>query len=170
MSDEPAIRLLSPDDWRVLREVRLAALASDPGAFGSTLADHAAATEADWREWTGHRSVVAELAGRPVGLARLSEETDGTAELVSMWVSPEVRGRDVAKRLVRAIARLARGYGHRELRLWVVDDNEAAIRLYERCGFEATGLRQPVVPDDERDHRVEVQMSAPLEWTDESAG
>ena len=43
------IRVLAEDDWRLWRDLRLAALAESPDAFGSRLADWQDAGEARWR-------------------------------------------------------------------------------------------------------------------------
>jgi ribosomal protein S18 acetylase RimI-like enzyme len=39
--------------------------------------------------------------------------------------------------------------------LWVTETNEPALRLYEACGFERTGQRQPL-PSDPSDIEVAV--------------
>jgi len=44
---------IGPDDWKLWRELKLAALAEAPYAFGSQLADWAAAPEDRWRERLG---------------------------------------------------------------------------------------------------------------------
>lgn len=64
------VLVLTPDDWRLWRELRLAALADAPDAFLSRLADWQGAgdTEARWRARVGAPGVgcfVAMLDGRP---------------------------------------------------------------------------------------------------------
>ncbi|MFD0788733.1 GNAT family N-acetyltransferase, partial [Micromonospora azadirachtae] len=91
------IRLLTPDDWKLWREVRLAALAEAPYAFGSRLSDWQGDGDREerWRsrlEIPGSHNLVAELGGRPVGQASgAPTATAGVAELISMWVHPQAR-------------------------------------------------------------------------------
>ncbi|MEU4675760.1 GNAT family N-acetyltransferase [Micromonospora sp. NPDC023737] len=147
------IRPLTPDDWKLWREVRLAALAEAPYAFGSRLADWQ--DDGDraerWRsrlEIPGSHNLVAQLDGRPVGQASgVPTSTAGVAELISMWVHPEVRGHGVADALVDAVARWAREVGADRLRLAVTAGNERATRLYRRHGFMPTGELGDLMPD-----------------------
>ena len=69
------IRSTTGDDWELVRDVRLRALAEAPLAFGSTLADERDRSEDEWRRWAGRgRSgdgvmFVADGGDRFVGLA-----------------------------------------------------------------------------------------------------
>jgi GNAT superfamily N-acetyltransferase len=113
--------------------------------------------EADWRGRLTSRSltVLAYLPdagggpgpGDPAGLAGAFEERPGTPELVSMRVDPRARGRGVGEALVAAVADWAKTRDYSELHLWVTESNDPARKLYGRCGFTATGERQPLPPD-----------------------
>ena len=169
-------REVSPDDWETVRDVRLTALREAPDAFGSTYAREAAFTEERWRARFGPRSVtylayLADAAGQadpadpadaaePAGIAGVLEE-DGATELVSMWVRPSARGRRAGEALVAACAGWARARGHDELFLWVTESNASARRLYERCGFSATGERQPL-PSDPSLAEIRMRRDLPL--------
>lgn len=155
-----ALRVLSPDDWRDWRELRLHALAEAPDAFGSRLADWQGAgdTEERWRgrlEWAPF-NVIASLDDRPAGMASGATE-NGDAHLLSMWVEGFARGQGVAEALIDAVADWARGTGADRLVLMVVEDNARAWAAYTRNGFTAIG---PAVVDD--DGKREVPMARPL--------
>ncbi len=150
-----------PDsDWPLWREVRLAALTEAPHAFKARLADWHRGGEERWRArlgTPGAYNVVALLDGRAVGVASgLPGEGDGgrTWELRSVWVGPEARGRGVADRLVAAVERQARQAGATEFKLAVLPGNDAAIALYRRHGFVATGECGDVLPDGVTRERV----------------
>ncbi|MBF9072334.1 GNAT family N-acetyltransferase [Streptacidiphilus fuscans] len=155
------LRTLTSDDWPLWRELRLAALAEAPYAFGSTLAEWQGDGDREER-WRGRlsipgaRDLVAVLDGRPVGMSSgVPVEGDTTAaELISMWVSPAARGHGVADGLIDAIARWAVARGARTLLLSVRPDNTNATALYARHGFTDTGELGEALPDGSGHERV----------------
>jgi hypothetical protein len=46
-----SVRAFKESDWPLLKEIRLRALKSDPGVFGSNFAKESAMTDDEWREW-----------------------------------------------------------------------------------------------------------------------
>jgi ribosomal protein S18 acetylase RimI-like enzyme len=138
------VRRIEPDDWRLWREVRLRALATDPSAFGSSLADWQGTgdREARWRRrlLDVPFNVVAIEDGATAGQASGSRvDADGVSELTSMWVDPRFRRRRVGDALIDEVEGWARTSGASSLRLSVRATNHVAIALYERHGFEASG-------------------------------
>ncbi|HVH74444.1 MAG TPA: GNAT family N-acetyltransferase [Stellaceae bacterium] len=63
----------------------------------------------------------------------------GYAEVKRMYTRPAVRGRGLAKALLRRIEDEARAAGKRVLRLETGDRQQEAIGLYEGMGFRARG-------------------------------
>ena len=155
------LRVLTPDDWPAWRDLRLAALAEAPYAFGSRLADWQGDRDREqrWRDRLGvpgSYNVIALFDGQPAGMASgiPAEDSAGAAELISMWVSPAARGRGVADRLVRAVEDWAGQAGAGVLTLAVTEGNASAIALYRRCGFAETGELGDLMPDGVRRERV----------------
>lgn len=156
------IRQAAQADWAALRQVRLAALAEAPYAFGSTLDREIDRPERHWRaRIAGWPQFIAWADGEPVGIAAgFAEPADddigqagvrGSWHLVSMWVSPQARGRGIADDLVAAVSACARADSAGRLTLWVTDVNTRARAFYQRLGFRGTGRRQLVRPE-EPDH------------------
>lgn len=164
--DEPVVRRTTVGDWRALRAIRLRAMAQDPAAFGSTHAQAVALPDEECRRRAASgASLLAWWGGEPVGIVGLVPDDDGDpvrGELVSMWVDPAHRGSGLAVRLVEAACAQGRAGGVDEVALWVTVGNDAARRLYERCGFILTGRRQPVRADDPDCLEVEMRRDAAI--------
>lgn len=137
---------LAEDDWRQLQEVRLAALAEAPAAFGSSLRREQGFDEDRWRAWLRSAAMfVAFVDESPVGMAAgVAGTSGGQRKLVAMWVDPRRRGRDIALGLMGSVIDWAGAEGAEQVTLWVAQGNESARRLYERRGFCFTGGRKPL--------------------------
>lgn len=143
---------------------KVEALAEAPYAFGSRLADwQGEGNRAErWRDRLplhGSYNVVALLDEQPVGMASgVPADEPGVVELISMWVSPTARGRGVGDRLIQEVEKWARQGQAKVLRLCVMQGNEVAERLYQRCGFVGTGVLGDVMPDGVRHEDVMEKM------------
>jgi len=161
------LRTLAADDWPVWRQLRHAALAEAPYAFGSRLADWQGDGDREqrWRDRLsvpGSYNVVASLDGQPAGMASGVPTAGGrVVDLISMWVAPHARGRGVGDELVRAVERWARqAHAAVVLRLSVADGNRAASALYRRNGFVDTGEYGDLMPDGHRERVMAKAFSA----------
>jgi GNAT superfamily N-acetyltransferase len=140
------VRRVRDDEWRALRDLRLAALADSPDAFWTRYEEAIERTDEEWREWTSLPCHVAVEDGRLVGMVAgfPSRSDTETADLIAMFVAPEARGRGVGRALVEAQIRWAEGEGFGRVELMVNAQNDGAIRLYETLGFRDTGERAPL--------------------------
>jgi ribosomal protein S18 acetylase RimI-like enzyme len=138
------LRVLSGDDWRLWRELRLQALEDAPGAFSSTLADWQGDRDAErrWRDRLANVpfNVIAELNGKGAGMVgAIWPDGDGAVELISMWVAPFARGHGVGDALIAAVIAWAQEQKAVRVVLTVMETNEFATRLYRRHRFADAG-------------------------------
>ena len=146
--DEPIlIRPLRPGDSEPLHAIRL-----QPSVVAGTLAlpsDRVADVSArlEQRGPDDHQ-FVAEAGGRVVGTAGLRVGRGKTRHVgeIGMMVDEGWRGRGVGGLLLGALLDLADGYlGLTRVELEVVADNDRAVRLYERHGFETEGRKRAAI-------------------------
>jgi ribosomal protein S18 acetylase RimI-like enzyme len=147
------LRRIGAGEWRELRDLRLRSLQDAPDAFASTYEEESIRPDADWAEWTmglveGGSSfgLVAQRNGQRIGMAIGAPHRDhpGEAGLFAMWVDPSARGAGVGRALVEGVVAWAASAGFPVLRLRVTMSNDAAVRLYTRCGFSDGGRRLPL--------------------------
>ena len=145
------IRRIEPEDWGLLREMRLASLLDAPEAFGQRYENAESEPETEWRSAArasasgDRRAWFIARAGdgaqsRGVGLVQARRRLPNDCLLFSMWVAPTARRSGAGRQLVDAVATWAAGWGGKRVVLWVFGANEGALRFYERLGFK-------VVPD-----------------------
>ena len=81
----------------------------------------------------------------PFGHARVEFKADvgalsaAVAQIQGVWVAPDLRGRGIATRAMVSVAELAQSAFGAQVSLYVNDYNLAALRAYERAGFETIG-------------------------------
>lgn len=158
------VRETTAEEWQVLRDIRLEALQDAPDAFGSTYADQAVLEEADWRRiiasgGTFLAYLPEENTSKPAGLVSGDLEESNIIQLMSMWVRPQARGDGVSEALIDAVIDWAGVQNASSVHLWVIETNKYARMLYERCGFSATGERQPLPSNTDL---TEIGMIRPL--------
>jgi ribosomal protein S18 acetylase RimI-like enzyme len=163
-----SIRRIRPGDGPAFRDLRLRALRTDPDAFGSSYEREMNRPVDAWERRAAYGSngyeqclFVAESGGVFVGMAGAFTSSDEppVRQLFGMWVAPEARSAGIGARLLEAVLAWSIESGAEEMRLWVVKDNQVAYRLYERAGFEETGLSQPLPSNPSL---TETQMSQRL--------
>ncbi|HEY3977700.1 MAG TPA: GNAT family N-acetyltransferase [Streptosporangiaceae bacterium] len=144
------VKILTAASWTLLKDMRLAALSESPQAFLSTHQREVSWGEGQWRaefdrgEWS-----VGFLAGGAVsllGATRTPSTPRYECYLEYMWVTPARRGSGLAYDMLAITFDRLRAEGVRTAFLYVLDGNDAAMRLYKRAGF--TSADEPVpLPD-----------------------
>ena len=151
----PLVRSFTENEWTIYKDLRLAALAESPDAFGSTFAKETQRTDAEWasRLFVGIRShwdfpALAEIDNSPIGLAwgRIEESNPALANLYQVWVSPAYRRLGAGQRLLEAVISWAIGKQADYLELSVTCGDTPATRLYTRAGFVPVGQPEPIRP------------------------
>lgn len=172
------VRSIRADEWRAVKELRLAAL-RDPIAhlaFLETYEQAAAKSDAFWQDRaagsaegaTGVQQIIAECAdGQWAGTLTVLLEEAGTTDwagypverrqghVVGVFVRPEHRGSGLTKALFDAGLEWAWGRGAERVRLIVHQDNERAQGFYRKAGFVPSGV---VVPLPQADGERELEF------------
>jgi len=161
---EVELRVLTPVDASVFRDLRLRALEESPEAFGSSYEEDAARPLDEiadrlrpMRQPTGRVTMGAFMGERLVGIAACIQATHlkarHKADIYGMYVAPEARGRGVGRTLLARLIDEARKWQQVEwINLTVVERGTVARRLYAAAGFqefgrEIDGLRQGGIKD-----------------------
>lgn len=85
----------------------------------------------------GATLLLARRGGQAVGFT-LFAPRERTLEVFYLAVDPDAWGGGVGSHLLLSVEEHAREIGRDTLELWVINDNERAIRVYERSGWLGT--------------------------------
>ena len=139
-----AIEPLAPADWDVVRRIYLEGIATGNATFEQSAPE--------WDKWdAGHLKacrLVARAEDDVQGWAALSLVSGrcvyaGVAE-VSVYVADGARGRGVGNALMMALIRESEQNGIWTLQAGIFPENEASLRIHEKCGFRVVGVRRRI--------------------------
>lgn len=156
MTDDVRIISLPTDRWQEYRALRLHALQESPQAFGSSYAENVVHPDEFWinrlRDAEAGRTplLFAEASGRVVGLigAYIEPADPGIANVFTVFVVPDYRGRGLGGRLVDAIlAEVRQRPEIRVVRLTVNVSQIAAVSAYQRAGFRTVAIEHNLMGD-----------------------
>jgi len=137
-----SIEPMRPEDWSAVRAIYLEGIATGNATFET------AAPE--WEKWDAAHipacRLVARLDGDVAGWAALSAVSSrcvyaGVAE-VSVYIAEAARGRGIGLRLLSGLVAASEEAGIWTLQAGIFPENEASVRLHERCGFRIVGRRE----------------------------
>lgn len=164
---EITVRRLTEEEWDEFRSVRLAALQESPEAFVASYEQESGYDEDFWRlRMRRSQRILAEVDGEAVGVVSvgMADDDEGKmADLFGLWVSPALRGKGVASKLVKAGAKHAARSGRTHLNYWVGTENGRAVAFASGFGFRPTDERREVRVESEEDGPEEIRMVLPLD-------
>lgn len=91
--------------------------------------------------------IVRDEGGAPAGCGALLFHEDGSAEIKRVYIRPEYRGMKLGEQIVSAIEGIASEKNSRLLQLETGIQQQPAIALYRRCGYEICDAFPPYKAD-----------------------
>ena len=131
-------------DWDSVAQIYLEGIQTGYATFEVTVPS--------WSEWDhSHMKtcrLIAEIGDQVAGWAALSPVSSrcvyaGVAE-VSIYVSPEMRGKKVGSHLLKKLIEESEQHGIWTLNAGVFPQNKASLKLHQKLGFRMVGVKERV--------------------------
>ena len=170
---ELATSLVPEDDAQTLQKAIRKSIVTSPDAFLKTIDDVDRKSIYEWEiEVKSATWAVAQRGQEVVGIAAAKwpdpendadiDKPETTRFIESVWIAPGFRRYRIAERLVKYLLEVECRSDPRikQFLLWVFDKNFYAIKLYQRMGFEPTGIKKESL---ERAGLIEIQYRLSFE-------
>jgi L-amino acid N-acyltransferase YncA len=137
------IDAMRAEDWPAVRAIYLEGIAGGNATFE---------TEAPpWETWDAKHLAAPRLVFRDpdvIGWAALTRVSQracyaGVAE-ISVYVSSAAHGKGIGSQLLQALVEQSEANGIWTLQASIFPENEASVRIHQRCGFRIVGRREKI--------------------------
>lgn len=91
---------------------------------------------------------VATQHGETVGIVVLLPITTGEAEIKNIAVKPELQGKGIGSYLIKNVIKVARQKKYRKICIGTANSSIVPLYLYQKLGFEITGIRKSFFIDN----------------------
>jgi len=139
------IRRIRKGEGALLRDLRLQALKNDAYAFDSTYETAIERSLDSWcqqadstAEGTLRATFIAFRENEPIAISAIykNEGKEDEAEVLQVWITPEFRGRGLAKKMMDSVFGWAEENGYTHVTAEVTQINQRALSFYLNYGFE----------------------------------
>jgi ribosomal protein S18 acetylase RimI-like enzyme len=138
------IKKLPLERWEDYKNLRLRALKNEPRSFGSSYQEEVSLSKEVWLSRMNN-ALFALKDDKPIGMVvyifenRLNSKH--IAHIYGLYVDEEFRNQGIGLRLMyQAIALIHENKDIRKVELAVNPEQNFAVRLYNRCGFNSIGV------------------------------
>jgi GNAT superfamily N-acetyltransferase len=158
---------LNPDDWQILKKIRLEALSLEPQAFGSNFEKESSYDENKWREFIGEplskdRAIFILINGDNVigltGIVRSKENLED-AVLIASYIQKQYRGKGLSKILYEARIDWARRNSFSGVIVSHRQSNIASKMANQKFNFQYTGSADKVWIDGKSEKQLFYRLS-----------
>lgn len=137
------IRLLTVDDWRIWKDIRLEALQNSPENFGSAYEEESTWSDAEFQDGLTKSNIFGafidnKLAACAGFYSLTSLKTKHRGVIWGMYTRSEYRKQGVASALIQTVITHAKNHVI-QLHLTCVTNNLGGIRFYQKQGFKIYG-------------------------------
>ena len=141
------IRKLNSKDWQKYKYIRLQTLLTEPQAFSSKHSDFANRKKDYWINLLDSKNkfyFLAESENTPIGIVSVDlkdeDEAPETAVIGGLYVEKAYRKNKIGALLIDSVINHVKVLDNvKKLRLYVIQNQIAAIHLYKKLGFEPAG-------------------------------
>lgn len=148
------IKILSKNELKDFRTIRLSALEKAPKMFGSTYTAEVEKPLIFFEACLSNSTVFGvyhkdEIIGLATFTKQISAKSSHKGYLTSVFIEPQFQKKGVATRLLTSVVEYSKKHVEQIL-LSVADDNKAAVHLYKKFGFETYGIEKKALKDNEK--------------------
>lgn len=147
------IRTLQPEEWKIFRDMRLHALKTEPGVYGSTHQNAANESDESWKSLlTSQKTVIFGLfdGQKLIGITGAFPSWGDPAHCFfgMSYILPPYRGQKLSHKLFKARIEWAKSHpDYKKIVICHRDSNTLSALTIQRFGFTRTGTKTTIWPD-----------------------
>lgn len=152
MSQGYSLKRLTPDDWRLYKQLRLEALKNTHGAFGGSYDSESLLADTEWQGrlvQPGCAFWVLYDQNRPIGMTGVVQAKDSaeTTALIASYIHPDYRGKGLSNFFYKARIEWSKENGYKRIIVSHRASNAASKAANQKFGFIHTHNESKTWPD-----------------------
>ncbi|WP_186646615.1 GNAT family N-acetyltransferase [Fluviispira vulneris] len=151
---ETKIKILNKSEWQTWKKIRLESLKNAPTAFASSFKELSNKPDTFFQEIVEESKIYGAFCnGELVSVATFRQESREKechrGHISGVYTKPEFAGKGIGSKLIAAVIKDASKFVT-QIHLGCVVNNESALRMYKKQGFEIYGTDPRAIKYDDK--------------------